>query len=58
MHVILSIPTDDIAALRQQNTVLKEFCKVLKDRLDDAVIDYAVAEGIYVCVLCIIVATS
>ena len=37
---------DDIAALRQQNAVLKKICKVLKDERDAALIDYAVAEGV------------
>ena len=48
MHIILFIPTDNITALRQQNTVLKEFCKALKDERDTAVIDYAVVEGMCV----------
>ena len=45
MHVHTT--TDDIAALRQQNTALKKFCQALKDEQDAALINYAVAEGVY-----------
>lgn len=43
------MPIDNSAALKEQIAMLKELCKVLQEKLDTAQINYAVAEGVCVC---------
>ena len=39
--------TDENAAYREQVVMLKNYCKTVTDQRDTAIIDYAVAEGMY-----------